>query len=37
MLTATEFDKNTEDPVIALITEWQDSTGRIEQRSEILI
>ncbi len=31
---STEFDKNTEDPVIALITEWQDSTGRIEQRSE---
>jgi CTP synthase len=31
---STEFDKNTENPVIALITEWQDSTGRIEQRSE---
>ncbi len=31
---STEFDKNTEDPVIALITEWQDSTGRTEQRSE---
>jgi CTP synthase len=31
---STEFDKNTEDPVIALITEWQDSTGQIEQRSE---
>lgn len=31
---STEFDKNTEDPVIALITEWQDSAGQIEQRSE---
>tara|TARA_R110002072_G_scaffold74374_2_gene176215 strand:- start:15689 stop:17344 length:1656 start_codon:yes stop_codon:yes gene_type:complete len=31
---STEFDENTDDPVIALITEWQDSTGRIEQRSE---
>jgi len=31
---STEFDKDTEDPVIALITEWQDSTGRIEQRNE---
>jgi len=31
---STEFDKNTEDPVIALITEWQDSTGQIELRNE---
>lgn len=31
---STEFDKNTKDPVIGLITEWQDATGKIEQRSE---
>ena len=31
---STEFDKNAEHPVIALITEWQDTTGRLEQRSE---
>ncbi len=31
---STEFDKNTEHPVIGLITEWQDATGKIEQRSE---
>ncbi len=31
---STEFDKNAEDPVIALITEWQDATGQVEQRSE---
>ena len=31
---STEFDKNTEYPVIALITEWQDTTGKREQRSE---
>jgi len=31
---STEFDKNTEDPVIALITEWQDVSGQVEQRSE---
>ena len=31
---STEFDTNTEHPVIGLITEWQDATGKIEQRSE---
>ncbi len=31
---STEFDKKAKDPVIALITEWQDVTGRIEQRDE---
>jgi CTP synthase len=31
---STEFDKNTPDPVIGLITEWKDSSGAIEQRSE---
>ncbi len=31
---STEFDKNAEDPVIALITEWQDATGQVEQRDE---
>ncbi|MCZ6804339.1 MAG: CTP synthase [Proteobacteria bacterium] len=31
---STEFDKDAEHPVIALITEWQDATGKREQRSE---
>jgi CTP synthase len=31
---STEIDLETDDPVIALITEWQDSSGRIETRSE---
>ena len=31
---STEFDKATPYPVIALITEWKDRSGRIEQRSE---
>jgi len=31
---STEFDPNTPYPVIALITEWLDSRGRIERRSE---
>jgi CTP synthase len=31
---STEFDKNAEDPVIALITEWQEASGQVEQRSE---
>jgi CTP synthase len=31
---STEFDKDADDPVIALITEWQDATGRVEQRDE---
>ena len=30
---STEFDATTSEPVIALITEWQSSDGRIEQRS----
>ncbi|BCX82292.1 CTP synthase [Methylomarinovum caldicuralii] len=29
---STEFDPDTPHPVIALITEWQDATGRIERR-----
>jgi CTP synthase len=31
---STEFDKEAEHPVIALITEWQDATGQVEQRNE---
>ncbi len=31
---STEFDLETDDPVIGLITEWQDATGKIEQRDE---
>jgi CTP synthase len=31
---STEFDPVTPHPVIALITEWQDRDGRVEQRSE---
>jgi CTP synthase len=31
---STEFDPNTEQPVVALITEWQDRDGRVERRSE---
>jgi CTP synthase len=31
---STEFDENTEHPVIGLITEWQKEDGSIEQRSE---
>ena len=31
---STEFDQNTKDPVIALITEWQDNDGRVEQRDQ---
>ena len=31
---STEFDKETDHPVIGLITEWQDATGKIEQRDE---
>ena len=31
---STEFDKNTKHPVIALITEWRDASGNVEQRSE---
>jgi CTP synthase len=30
---STEFDRNTPDPVIALITEWQDRGGARQQRS----
>ena len=29
---STEFDPDTPHPVIALITEWQDRDGRVEQR-----
>jgi CTP synthase len=31
---STEFDADTPHPVVALITEWLDRTGRIERRSE---
>ncbi|TDQ59431.1 CTP synthase [Mesocricetibacter intestinalis] len=31
---SSEFDKNAEQPVIGLITEWQDAEGNIETRSE---
>ena len=31
---STEFDKNTKYPVIALITEWQEESGDIEERDE---
>lgn len=31
---STEFDRNTPHPVIALITEWTDSQGRVETRNE---
>ncbi len=31
---STEFDPDTPDPVIALITEWQDQSGEVERRSE---
>ena len=31
---STEFDRSTPHPVIALITEWQDQKGTVEQRSE---
>jgi CTP synthase len=30
---STEFDSDTPHPVVALITEWLDRTGRIEKRS----
>ncbi len=30
---STEFDPDTSHPVVALITEWMDHTGRIERRS----
>ena len=29
---STEFDKNTPDPVIALITEWKTADGKVEKR-----
>ena len=31
---STEFDRDTAYPVIGLITEWQDASGRIEKRDE---
>lgn len=31
---STEFDPETQHPVVGLITEWQDASGQIEQRSE---
>jgi CTP synthase len=31
---STEFDPDTPHPVVALITEWLDHTGRIERRNE---
>ncbi|MEG0822197.1 MAG: CTP synthase [Burkholderiaceae bacterium] len=32
--SSTEFDPETENPVVALITEWQDRTGKVETRTE---
>ena len=31
---STEFDKNSPYPVIGLITEWQDVSGKVEKRNE---
>lgn len=31
---STEFDKNTDHPVVGLITEWLDAEGNVEQRDE---
>ncbi|HUN91669.1 MAG TPA: CTP synthase [Burkholderiaceae bacterium] len=31
---STEFDPDTPHPVVALITEWMDRTGRVERRSD---
>jgi len=31
---STEFDMETEHPVVALITEWRDREGRVEKRSD---
>ena len=31
---STEFNKDTPHPVVALITEWQDDSGEVEQRDE---
>ncbi|HEX6549139.1 MAG TPA: CTP synthase, partial [Gammaproteobacteria bacterium] len=31
---STEFERNTKEPVIAMITEWQDRSGQQETRSE---
>ena len=31
---STEFDPDTDQPVVALITEWQNRSGQIEQRDE---
>jgi len=31
---STEFDKQAKDPVIALITEWQEADGQVQQRDE---
>lgn len=31
---STEFEEHCEDPVIALIEEWEDRTGKIEKRSK---
>jgi len=31
---STEFDPKVKDPVIALITEWQENDGRVEQRDQ---
>lgn len=31
---SSEFDKNCPEPVVGLITEWQDADGNVEQRNE---
>jgi CTP synthase len=31
---STEFEPNTQHPIVALITEWKDRSGKVEKRSE---
>ena len=31
---STEFDQNTAHPVVALIIEWLDRTGKVERRTD---
>ena len=31
---STEFDPDTKYPVVALITEWKDESGKVEKRSD---
>ncbi|MFN8769343.1 MAG: CTP synthase [Neisseriaceae bacterium] len=34
MANSTEFDAQTSEPVIAMVSEWEDKTGKIEKRDE---